>query len=98
MAIFVENGAKTLFVESQPQTVFLGKLGDDCFATIDRGRPEPGQIRFVNRAMICRFQFFNNPTREYFHTGLPNLWSFVLAEKRFSKLRSLSSAGERPEH
>jgi hypothetical protein len=36
--------------------------------------------------MIRRFQFFNNPTREYFHTGLPNPWVF-LGEKIFLRVR-----------
>jgi len=49
---FIEDGAHSFTVESQPESVLLRKLGNLGFSILIVLRPEALQVRFVNSGML----------------------------------------------
>jgi hypothetical protein len=47
---FIEDGAQSLAIESETESVFLCKLCDLCFPIFLVRRPQPLQVFLVNRA------------------------------------------------
>ena len=49
---FIEDGAQSLAIESETESIFLCKLGDLCFPIFLVRWPQPFQVLLVNRAML----------------------------------------------
>jgi hypothetical protein len=49
---FIEDGAQSLAIESETESVFLCKLRDLCFPIFLVHRPQPFQVLLVNRAVL----------------------------------------------
>jgi hypothetical protein len=75
---FIEDGAQSLAIESETESVFLCKLGDLCFPIFLVQRPQPLQILLVNRAVL----------------PLAMHLAFDLSRERFHRFTDLDIAGE----
>ena len=82
----LENGAKSLFVKTQCESVLLRKLSDLLFSIYVAYWPEALQVGLVNSTMPMLgsfgFQLMPNPFRKRFHTckclgGTSSTVSFV---------------------
>jgi hypothetical protein len=49
---FIEDGAQSLAIESETESVFLCKLRDLCFPIFLAHWPQPLQVILVNRAVL----------------------------------------------
>ena len=49
---FIEDGAQSLAIESETESVFLCKSRDFCFPIFLVHRPQPFQVLLVNRAVL----------------------------------------------
>jgi hypothetical protein len=49
---FIEDGAQSLAIESETESIFLCKLCDLCFPIFLVRRPQPFQVLLVNRAVL----------------------------------------------
>ena len=72
---FVEDGAQSLAIEPQTESVFLRKLGHLCLSIFVVWRPETLQFVLVNSAMLplANLQFVLDSARKRLHTGVPNV-------------------------
>jgi hypothetical protein len=66
---FVEDGAHSLLVKPQPESVFLRKFGDFCLSVFLVQGPDAFEVPVVNSAMLPRFAMHLafNLSRERFH-------------------------------
>jgi hypothetical protein len=65
---FIEDGAQSLAIESETESVFLCKLGDLCFPIFLVRRPQPLQVLLVNRAVLpLAMHLAFDLSRERFH-------------------------------
>jgi hypothetical protein len=72
---FIEDGAQSLVIEPQTESVFLRKLGDLCLSIFLVWRPETLQFVLVNSAMLpsANLQFVLDSARKRLHIGLTNV-------------------------
>ena len=72
---FIEDGAQSLAIEPETESVFLGKLRDLCLSIFLVWRPETLQFVLVNSAMLplANLQFVLDSARKCLHTGLTNV-------------------------
>ncbi len=72
---FVEDGAQSLAIEPQTESVFLRKLRDLCLSIFFVWRPETFQFVLVNGAVLpfANLQFVLDSARKRLHTGVPNV-------------------------
>jgi hypothetical protein len=65
---FIEDGAQSLAIESETESVFLCKLADLCFPIFLVRRPQPLQVLLVNRAVLpLAMHLAFDLSRERFH-------------------------------
>jgi hypothetical protein len=75
---FIEDGAQSLAIESETESIFLCKKGDLCFPIFLVRRPHPFQVLLVNRAVL----------------PLAMHLAFDLSRERFHRFTNLVIAGE----
>ena len=73
---FVEDGAHSLPVEPETESIFFRKLSDLCFALRLVLRPEAFQLMLVNSAVLpfANLQLAFDLTRELLHVPAPQLF------------------------